>query len=59
LEALIRKTEKLAANEVINAFNTGRSFASHHSSGKGKDAPTTPGTFNLNARIVDGPVNLR
>ena len=34
LEALIRKSEKRQANEVISAFNTGRSFASKHSSNK-------------------------
>ena len=34
LEALIRKSEKRQANEVISAFNTGKSFASKHSSNK-------------------------
>ena len=30
---MIRKNEKVTANEVINAFNTGRSFPSKHSTG--------------------------
>ena len=34
LEALIRKNEKIAANEVISAFKTGQSFASNPSSRK-------------------------
>ena len=42
LEALIRKSEKKAANEVINAFNTGRSFASKHSTQN-----------NVSPRLVD------
>ena len=34
IEALIRKNEKIAANEVISAFKTGQSFASNPSSRK-------------------------
>lgn len=46
LEALIRKNEKKAANEVINAFNTGRSFASKHS------------TQNANPRLLESVPQL-
>ena len=34
LEAMFRKQSKKSAGEVISAFNTGRSFASKHSSNK-------------------------
>ena len=49
---MIRKNEKMAATEMINAFNTGRSYAS---SSKKPDGSK----FNLNAKIIDGPTNLR
>ena len=46
---MIRKNEKKTANEVINAFNTGRSFQSKNSS-----HPSHP-----NLKIVDNIPQIR
>lgn len=46
---MIRKNEKKTANEVINAFNTGRSFQSKNSS-----HPSQP-----NLKIVDNIPQIR
>ena len=49
---MIRKNEKKTANEVINAFNTGRSFQSKNSS-----HPSHPSQPNL--KIVDNIPQMR
>ena len=51
---MIRNNEKVAANEVINAFNTGRSMPSQRSSNK-------PHSVNqpANLKIVDNIPQLR
>lgn len=54
LESMIRKNEKLAAGEVINAFNTGRSFQSRDS-----QKPKTTFDVSANAKLVDVSKNLR
>ena len=49
---MIRKNEKKTANEVINAFNTGRSFQSKNSS-----HPSQPSQPNL--KIIDNIPQMR